>query len=168
MKRKLPVIVSGLIVILVLVLGSIVWQKSQIKEPEPAGAREAGTKTRKVDLSSQPDWVQNLQVIVTKGKSKNGLENFTFKVTGIPLNTAKTLAYTAYFDTSNRGTQGASSTEPIDLVGATEFSKTIDLGTCSATCSAFQGVKSIDLELSFGSVADKEFFWSKSLEISNN
>lgn len=162
MKKTLPVIIIGLVALLLLALGVVVWQKSQGTPAAETGPKKA----KKVDLATQPKWVQDLVVTVTKGQGSR-LPTLTFKISGIPADMVTGLNYTAYFETSNRGTQGSQNTkDTVDIRGKTDYSHTFDLGTCSSgTCLAYQGVKSIDLELEFIGKNDEEYSWSKTLEL---
>lgn len=149
---------------LVLVLGAIVWQKSQVTTPASSFAPEAGVK--KVDLSSGPEWVQNLAVVAKKGYSANGLENVTISLKGLPKGMVATVSYVMQYQTTNRGTQGALSTKALDIDGATTFKKTVDLGACSAkSCVRHDGVTSVDLELDFTATSGQTASWSKNLDL---
>lgn len=166
MKKSLPVIV--LVVIIALVVGGIYLVKSQFETPvpPPAPAEESAMVAKKVDLSTQPEWVQKLVVTVKKGISANGLNNFTFTISGMPKGMVKSLTYVASYDTSNKGSQGVLATKPLEVGGATSFIKTIDLGTCSTkSCVRHDGVKSVDLELDFTTTSGDRPMWSKNLTL---
>lgn len=139
MKKGLPII----ILLLIGVVGFLVWQKSQVKV-EPI---KQETTIKKIDLSTQPEWVQKLKVSARKGTSANSLANFTLTVEGLA--GVESLTYVVQYQTSNKGAQGALSMTPIKVSGPT-FTKTIDLGTCSTkSCVRHDGVTSIDVELDF-------------------
>jgi hypothetical protein len=142
MKKALPLV----LVILVVVAGFLVWQKSQVKiEPKPE-VTETGIK--KIDLSTQPEWVQKLTVTAKKGSSANGLANFTLSVSGITPSVAS-LTYIAQYQTSNKGTQGALGMTPTKVVNGS-VTKVIDLGTCSTkSCVRHDGVTAVEIELDF-------------------
>lgn len=163
--KKLPIIVGGILLVLALVLGVIVYQKSQVKvsstkkEPEQSAVR-------KIDLSTQPEWVQKLQANATKGRSANGLQNATIKITGIPKDLIDSVNYVIQYQTSNKGSQGALSTKPIEIDGGTEFNKTIDFGTCSTkSCVIHEGVTSIEIELDFTGILGDSFLWSQTVDL---
>lgn len=163
--KNLPKIVLGLGGVLVLVLVFMVWQKSQVKpveNPVPAPVAEV----KKVDLSTQPDWVQKLEVTAKKGQSANSLENVTVTVKGLPKGMVDSVNYVIQYQTSNKGAQGALSSKPVDVSGATTFTKTIDLGTCSTkSCVRHDGVTTVDLELDFLTSDGSSPVWSKTLDL---
>ena len=143
MKKGLPII----IVLLIAVAGFLFWQKSQVApiEPKPE-VTETGIK--KIDLSTQPKWVQDLKVSGKKGRSGNGLDNFTLTVTGID-SAITSLTYVVEYQTTNKGTQGALAMSPQE-VSKGSFTKAIDLGTCSTkSCVRHEGVTSVQVELDF-------------------
>ena len=160
MKKILPIIIG----ILVLVAGFIVWQKSQVATKDTR-SKIQDASVKKVDLSTQPDWVQKLQVSAKKGVSGNGLENFTLTVTGIPTGMVSTVSYVVQYQTTNKGTQGALSSTPITVNG-TSFTRTIDLGTCSTkSCVRHEGVTSVDIELDFVTSDGSKATWEKTLDL---
>ncbi|MEK7127410.1 MAG: hypothetical protein AAB838_01650 [Patescibacteria group bacterium] len=162
MDKKLTGIVASFIVILIVIVGVIIWQKSQVKTVVPV---KQETAIKKVDLATQPEWVQKLDVTVTRGTSANGLKNVTFKVAGLPKDLVTAVDYVVQYQTTNKGSQGALSTKPIDVTGKTEFSKTIDFGTCSTKiCSSHDGVTAIDLELDL-TAPTGSFTWTKTLNL---
>lgn len=168
MNKKLPLIVVGVVVALVVILGAVVWQKSSVRSTansnSPTPTPAVGIK--KVDLASQPEWVQKLTVTAKKGVSANGLNNVTVKASGMPAGLVQTLGYVLQYETTNKGTQGALSTTPLTINGATEFTKTIDLGTCSTkSCVRHEGVASVDLELDFTTSSGDQFAWSGTLNL---
>ncbi len=166
MKRKLPVIISGLIVVLALIAGFLIWQKSQVKPQEPAIPQSASPAIKKVDLASQPEWVQKLSVTAKKGQSPNGLANFTVTVSGMPADLVQAVNYVVQYQTSNKGAQGALSSVPIAVNGATTFTKTIDLGTCSTkSCVRHDGVTSIDVELDFTTSSGESPTWTGTIPL---
>jgi Flp pilus assembly protein CpaB len=121
---------------------------------------------KKVDLSTQPDWVKKLVVTASGGRSANSLRNVTIKADGFPTGEVNSIEYVIQYETTNRGAQGALSSKPIIVNGATSFSKTIDLGTCSTkTCVTHDGVTNVDVELDFNSASGDQFTWSGTLPI---
>lgn len=138
---------GGLIILLLLgVFGFIFWQKSQAAQVPVTPTAVLEQTIKKVDLSTQPVWVQNLKVSAKKGHSANGLDNFTLTVTGAQ---APSLTYVLQYQTSNKGTQGALAMSPIALTNGS-LTKIIDLGTCSTkSCVRHDGVTSVDVELDF-------------------
>ncbi len=121
---------------------------------------------KKVDLSTQPDWVKNLVVTAKRGRSANGLKNVTIKAETFPVGLVSSIEYIVQYQTTNRGAQGALSTKPVTVSGASLFSKTIDLGTCSTkTCVNHDGVVNVDIELNFNSSSGDQFSWSGTLPI---
>ncbi|MBI3558786.1 hypothetical protein HY085_00145 [Candidatus Gottesmanbacteria bacterium] len=143
--------IIGVVLVLVGISGWLVYQKSQVKP------------LVKVDLSTQPNWVQKLEVTARKGQSANGLENVTVLVKGLV--NVESINYVLQYQTSNKGAQGALSSKPIEVTGTT-FSKTIDLGTCSTkSCVRHEGVTSIDLELDFTTSDGSKSSWSKTLDL---
>lgn len=165
MKKKLPIIVLG--VVALLLVGGYFLVKSQFDTPAPPSAAPvdtAPTLAKKIDLSTQPPWVQKLNVTAKPGKSPNGLDNFTIDIEGMPTGMVKSFTYVASYDTTNKGSQGVLATKPIVIDGATSYIKTIDLGTCSTkSCVKHEGVKSVDLELDFTTTAGDLPMWSKTL-----
>lgn len=144
--------IIGIILVLIAISGWLVYQKSQVK---PVVLR--------VDLSTQPEWVQKLGVTARKGQSANGLENVTILVKGLV--DVETVNYVLQYQTSNKGAQGALSSKPIAVTGTT-FTKTIDLGTCSTkSCVRHEGVTSIDLELDFTASNGSKPTWSKTFNL---
>lgn len=162
--KNLDKIVVGVVLLLVAVAGFLVWQKSQVK-PVLAPTQSA-TEIKKIDLSTQPEWVQKLDVSTKKGVSANGLENVTVTVKGIPKGLVDSVSYVIQYQTTNRGAQGALSSKPVDVSGATTFTKTIDLGTCSTkSCVRHEGVTAVDLELDFTTSSGDKPTWSKTLDL---
>lgn len=165
MKSKLPITVVGLVGFLVLVVGFLIWQKSQLKLPEK-GTPASEVTVKKVDLASQPQWVQKLDVSAKKGVSANGLENVTVTVKNIPQGLVDSVSYVIQYQTTNKGAQGALSSTPVMVSGATTFTKTIDLGTCSTkSCVRHEGVTAVDLELDFITTAGDKPTWSGTLQL---
>lgn len=161
--KSLNKLIAPIIVLLVLVVGLLVWQKSQIPPVKPVD-NSPSVEVKKIDLSTQPEWVQKLEVVATKGRSANSLENVTVTVKGIPRGMVESVNYVIQYQTSNKGAQGALSSKPIMVSGATTFSKTIDLGTCSTrSCVRHDGVASVDLELDFLASSGDKFTWTGSL-----
>jgi hypothetical protein len=163
--KGLPLVGVG-VFILAAVLGVIVWQKSQVR-PQVAPPKESGSEfeIKQVDLSTQPEWVQKLQVTAKRGVSPNGLDNVTVSVKGID-KSVESLTYVLQYDTVNRGSQGALSTSPLMLNGKVDWIKSIDLGTCSTkSCVRHDGVKSVDIELNFTSSDDSTSTWTGSLSL---
>ncbi|MCL4397607.1 hypothetical protein M1403_01115 [Patescibacteria group bacterium] len=145
MKNKLPVLI---VLLLVVVGGFLVWQKSQAKPAIVPKPEVTETGIKKVDLSTQPEWVQKLVVTAKKGRSANGLDNFTLTAKGIDP-TVKTLTYVVQYETSNKGTQGALVMKPQEVTNGT-YTQVIDLGTCSTkSCVRNDGVTSVEIELDF-------------------
>lgn len=165
MKKSLPIVI---IVVLVLLAGGVWYVKSQFDTPvtPPTPSVQNATLAKKIDLSTQPEWVQKLVVTAKTGKSSNGLNNFTINISGMPKGMVKSLTYVASYDTSNKGSQGVLATKPLLIDGATSYIKTIDLGTCSTkSCVRHDGVKSVDLELDFTTTAGDLPMWSKTLAL---
>lgn len=159
-------IVGILAVILVLAIGVIIWQKSQVKPLPPTPVPTPAVEVKKIDLTTQPEWVQKLEVTAKKGYSANSLENVTVTVKNIPKGMVDSANYVIQYQTTNKGAQGALSSKPVDISGATTFSKTIDLGTCSTkSCVRHEGVTSVDLELDFIASDDSTPVWSKTLDL---
>ena len=152
-------------VVLVGVAGLLIWQKSQTK-PLVVSTTLQESMVKKVDLSTQPEWVQKLEVTVKKGVSANSLQNITITVKGLPKDKVNSVNYVIQYQTSNKGAQGALSSKPINVSGATTFTKTIDLGTCSTkSCVRHDGVTSVDLELDFAVSDGSTPVWSKTLDL---
>lgn len=150
--------------LLVGIGGYLIYQKSQVAPVAAPSQQEAMVK--KIDLSTQPEWVQKLDVTAKKGKSANGLENVMVTVKGIPAGMVASVNYVMQYQTTNKGTQGALSSKPVDVSGATTFTKTIDLGTCSTkSCVRHDGVTSIDLELDFTTTSGDQPMWEKTLSL---
>lgn len=146
MKKVSPLVL--LVLVLVAVGGVLVWQKSQVKPAIEPKAEVTETNIKKIDLSTQPLWVQKLVVTAKKGVSGNGLSNFTLSVSGIDPGVAS-LTYIAQYQTTNKGTQGALGMTPSKVTGGS-FTKAIDLGTCSTkSCVRHEGVTSVEIELDF-------------------
>lgn len=154
--------VIGVVFFLLVAFGGFfVWQKSQIKT---SGTSEQESMIKKVDMTTQPDWVQKLKVLVKKGTSSNGLSNVTFYIDGMPKDLVSLLSYVVQYQTSNKGVQGALSTTPLKINGVTSFSKTVDLGTCSTkSCVRHDGVTAIELELDFTTSSGDSPIWSNTI-----
>ncbi len=139
---------GGIVVLLLVgILGFMFWQKSQMKAPVPV----VEPTIKKVDLSTQPAWVQKLNVSAVSGRNpKNGLKTYTVTVQGLPKDSISTLSYVIQFMTTNKGSQGDFSSKPIELNGVSEYKHTGDFGTCSTkSCIVWEGVKQLDVELDF-------------------
>jgi hypothetical protein len=156
MKNKSALLVGGVVVVVCVVVSFIIFNKPQ-EIPQVEEKKE--TLIKEVDMAAQPEWVQNLQVTTKRGISANGLKNVTFVVKGMPEGVVENLNYIVQYQTSNKGSQGAMSTKPIEIGGKTEYAKTVDFGTCSTkTCVHFDGVTEIELELDFVTASDKFSF----------
>ena len=157
--------IIGVVILLLLGVGGyLIYQKSQVKPVESPAQQEAMVK--KIDLSTQPEWVQKLDVTAVKGRSANGLENVTVTAKGIPAGMVTSVNYVMQYQTTNKGTQGALSSKPVAVSGATTFTKTIDLGTCSTkSCVRHEGVTSVDLELDFTTTSGDTPIWEKALDL---
>lgn len=154
----LPII----LLLLALVGGFLLYQRSKSSAPVLTTTE---TTIKKIDLASQPKWVQDLQVTAVKGKSANGLDNVTVTAKGFPTGLVTGVTYVMQYQTTNKGTQGALSTKPTPVTGTT-WTKTIDLGTCSTkSCVRHDGVTSIDLELDFTTTSGDTPTWEKTLEL---
>jgi hypothetical protein len=162
--------IISVIVICVLVLAGYLFfrffvSKNPSQSPVTSQAPQAPT-IKKVDLSTQPDWVKKLVVTATGGRSANSLRNVTIKADGFPAGEVNSVEYVIQYETTNRGAQGALSSKPTMVNGATSFTKTIDLGTCSTkTCVTHDGVTNVDVELDFNSSSGDQFSWSGTLPI---
>ena len=165
MKGKSSSIVALTVLVLLLGIGFIIWQKSQVQVPAKP-TTTAKREIKKIDLTTQPDWIQKLSVTVVPGRSANGLNNFTFKIANLPAAKVLTLSYVAQYDTTKYGSQGSLSFTPIDVSGKSEYSKTIDLGTCSTkSCVRHDGVTAVDLELTFTTNSDQDGLWTGNLPL---
>lgn len=165
MGKNGPVVFVGLALLLLASGGFLVWQKSQANTPAETEST-GGTGIRKIDLSTQPEWVQKLVVSARKGTSANGLENVTFTVNGMPKGLVESFTYVLSYQTTNKGTQGALSTKPVEINGAETASKTVDLGTCSTkSCVRHEGVTAVELELDFSDSNGGSPAWSGLLEL---
>jgi len=162
-KKTLPVF-FGVVVLLVVGIGLIIFQKSQVKAPVTKPAANGDEITiKKVDMASQPEWVQKLVVKVTGGTNpKNGLKTITITADGMPEGLVRSYNYVAQFETANLGTKGGLSFTPLEINGAKLLTKTFDLGSCSTkSCVRYDGVKEINLELDFTTTSGDQFTWSK-------
>ncbi len=165
MNKKFTYAVIALVLLLITVLGVIIFQKSTAKPPTPP-AQATAPKIEKVDLAQQPEWVQKLTVTAKSGRSANGLKNVTFGASGMPAGLVESVEYVVQYETTNKGTQGALSTKPVEVAGKTEFSKTVDLGTCSTkSCVTHEGVTAVELQLDFNTKDGDKFSWSGSLPL---
>lgn len=151
MNKNLPIIIGSSVVILLIIGGFIFWQKSQNQTPvsKPEYVQQESS-IQMVDLKTQPKWVQDLKVTAKRGRSPNGLENFTLTMTGLDPS-AEGITYTIEYQTTDKGIQGTFSSKPVPTDGKSELSlKTIDLGTCSTkSCVRHNGVKSLTIQLDF-------------------
>ena len=147
--NKQLMIIGGVLGVLVLVAALMIWQKSQAAPIAPVAEVPAvETSIKQVDLKTQQEWIQKLVVTGKKGRSGNGLDNFTLSVSGIP-STVETLTYVTQYQTSNKGVQGALGMTPQKVTNG-KFTKVIDLGTCSTkSCVRHDGVTSVEVELDF-------------------
>lgn len=161
--KNAPALIA-IAVIVAIVVGVFVYLNKPVEAPK-VEEKKAESMIKKVDLSTQPEWVQKLTVTATKGTSANGLKNVTVKVSGMPKDLVTSVNYIVQYETANKGSQGALSTKPIDVTGKTEFSKTIDFGTCSTkSCVTHDGVTAIELELDFTATTG-DFTWTKTLDL---
>lgn len=136
-------IIGGVVLFLALVVGGYFLLQPKTQTEQPASVESS---IKKVDLATQPEWVQKLKVTGKKGRSANGLDNVTLSVTGIE---APSLTYVLEYQTANKGTQGALAMSP-QSVSDGKFTKTIDFGTCSTkSCVRHDGVTSVLVELDF-------------------
>lgn len=168
MNKKLPAIIIGIVIILLAVLGFIFWQKSTIKTPTP---NTNVLTTKKVDMKSQPEWVQKLELTAVKGprKGTRGLDNVVFTLSGMPSGMVSTLLYTMpyYYKTAQGEGSGGFQTEtPVKVDGAETFTRTFDFGTCSTnTCVRHDGVTAIDVQIDFRTQDGDTPIWSGTVEV---
>lgn len=164
MKKNLVVII-----VLLVIAGAVGLFLINKPAQKPAENKvEAVSAIKKVDLSTQPEWVQKLVVTAKKGVSANGLPNVTVKVSGFPDGVVSSLDYVLQYETTNKGTQGALSTTKNDMTGKKDFTKVIDLGTCSTkSCVRHEGVTSVELELDFitTSTSGDQPIWTGTLQL---
>lgn len=166
MKNLNKLVIGSIVVVLVVIVGFLIWQKSQVKPAEKTPEQAPVTEVKKIDLSTQPEWVQKLDVTAKKGTSSNSLENVTVTVKGMPKDLVQGVTYVIQYQTTNKGSQGALASKPVDVLGATTFTKTIDLGTCSTkSCVRHEGVTSVDLELDFTLSDSSTPVWSGTLDL---
>lgn len=164
-NNRLPFFAVALVILLLVVLGVVIWKKS-VTSVSNSGASTPVHTVKKIDLASQPLWVQKLVVTAASGRSANGLKNVTLKVTGLPSAQVDSVTYTFQYETSNKGTQGTYSSKPLEVAGAENFSKTFDLGTCSTkSCVTHDGVKAIDVELDFNTSSGDQPVWTGTVQI---
>lgn len=154
MNKSLLLAIAGIIGMLLVIGGIKVWYQggnvssSVVKENKVENSSSFEETIKQIDLKTQPEWVQNLKVTGKKGRSPNGLENFTLSVSGIP-SSVESLTYVVQYQTANKGMQGALGMTPQRVING-QFTKTIDFGTCSAkSCVYHEGVTSVDIELNF-------------------
>lgn len=164
MDKKFIIGGVSVVLVLLLILGFVIWQKSQLSVTPKAPVTESQIK--KIDMASQPEWVQKLEVTTKSGVSPNTLKNVTFTVKGIPAGLVSTLDYIVQYQTANKGSQGAMSTKPIEIDGKTEYSKLVEFGSCSTkSCVHFDGVTVIELELDFTTTSSEKFSFVKTLTL---
>ncbi len=150
MNKKLPIII-GAVILAVVVIGLVAFlQKPQPAKPAEPEYQQQESSIQMVDLKTQPKWVQDLKVTAERGKSANGLENFTLTLNGLDPKVSG-ITYTIEYQTLDKGIQGTFSSKPVDPEGETEYSlKTMDLGTCSTkSCVKHTGVKELTMQLDF-------------------
>lgn len=159
------------IVLLSSILGIVIVQKSLLNKSVPtkvASVRQA----RIVDLKSQPEWVQKLEVKAVKGlrKGVRGLDNVTIIVQGMPQGLVSSLTYTMsypYQGSQSEATGGFFTDTPVKIEGKTDFRKTFDFGTCSTkSCVRHDGVTKMEIEIDFVTNDDEEPVWSNTVEVS--
>lgn len=164
-KAIIFVIIACVLVLVGYLFVRFFLSKNSPTTPSSVTTTETPT-VKKVDLSTQPEWVRNLIVTAVSGRSSNSLKNVTLKTEGMPSGMVSSVEYVIQYETTNRGAQGALSSKPISVNGATTFSKTIDLGTCSTkSCVTHDGVTNIDAELNFNSTTGEQFSWSGTISI---
>lgn len=150
MNKKLPIII-GAAILLVLVVGFMVWKNSQTPPPAPKPEyQQQESSIQMVDLKTQPKWVQDLEVSAKRGKSANGLENFTLTMAGLdPSVTA--VKYSIEYQTTDKGIQGTFSQTPVKTEGKQDLTlRTMDFGTCSTkSCVKHTGATELVIQLDF-------------------
>lgn len=169
MKQNFLIVVLACGFIIITILGYFVWGKfSQpaVINKEPVTKKTPLFEVKKIDLSTQPEWVQKLIVKVTKGTGQRGLASVTLNVSGMPKGLVASASYVIQYQTSNYGAQGALLSKPLDINGSEKFSKTIELGTCSTkSCVYHEGVTSIDVELDFTTTSGEQNIWTGTVQL---
>ena len=166
MTKKLPVIIVGVVILLIISLGFIFWQRTTIKTPSTTPQT-----IKKVDMKSQPEWVQKLKLTAVKGvrKGTRGLDNVTFSISGMPSGMVSTLVYIIpyYYKTpQGEGSGGFQTETPVKVDGAETFTRTFDFGTCSTkTCVRHDGVTEMDVEIDFTTTNGDTPIWSGTVEV---
>lgn len=160
MKKGLTI----LVLVLALVGGFFVWQKMQAPQTvQPVQKQEPMIK--KIDLTTQPEWVQKLVVTAKKGTAANGLSNITIKAVGLPKEVSA-VSYVFSYETAKNGTQGHFSNTPLETKGQDSFTKTIELGTCSTkSCVRHEGVTAVEIELDFTTSSDDSPIWTGTISL---
>lgn len=170
MNKKLPIIAVCIIVLLLVVLGAVIIQKSWTKTGDPK-APLTTRMAKKIDMASQPEWVQKLQVSAVKGvrRGSRGLDNVKVTVEGIPQGMVDSLTYTmsySYETKLGEGSGGFFTDTPVEVKGTESFTRTFDFGTCSTkSCVRHDGVKSMEIEIDFVTSAGDEPIWSGTVEV---
>lgn len=169
-NKNLPVIVVGTVAVLLLILGIIFWQKSQVKSNGQTVSQDNSHSVKKVDMASQPKWVQDLSVSAVKGihKGTRGLDNVVVTINNIPEGMVDSLTYTMSY--SYQGGQGGSggffTDTPVKLTTPTSFARTFDFGTCSTnSCVRHDGVSSLDVEIDFTTTKGDQPVWSGTVPV---
>ncbi len=170
-NKKITVVVLSIILLLAVILGVIIWQKSSVQSPARVTSPSQNPPVKKVDMASQPQWVQDLTVTAVKGirQGERGLDNVEINITGIPPATVDSLTYTIAYNYSNANGQGSGgffTDTPVAVNGATSFSRTFDFGTCSTkSCVRHDGVSTMDIEFDFTTKNGDAPIWSKTVEL---
>lgn len=168
MDKKLPIIIGTVVVIIALVVLGFFWKNSQNTSATPTPKPEyvqQESSIEMVDLKTQPQWVQDLKVSAKRGKSPNGLENFTLSIAGLDKGVTG-ITYTIEYQTTDKGIQGTFSSKPVETLGKTEvILKTIDLGTCSTkSCVRHNGVKELIARFDF-ETKDSSAVWTGTIPL---
>lgn len=171
MPKAVKIGVSIFVFALVASLALIVWQKSQVQAPAPKSTTNNALTVKKVDLSSQPEWVRKLEVSAVKGvgRGERGLDNVKVIINNIPSGMVSSLTYTiayTYKTKDGDASGGFFSSTPVSLDGATTFTRTFDFGTCSTkSCVRHTGVTAMDIEFDFTTSSGDQPIWSKTVEL---
>lgn len=107
-----------------------------------------GTKTPEGDVEPTPEVVYQevdgsvqATLVANQGKTK-----VTLSVTGLASRFSQ-IEYELSYETTNNGTQGAFSNDPIDISAQDEFEREVELGSCSTggKCTYDKGVNNFKL-----------------------
>lgn len=153
MKNKTGLIIAGVIVVLLLITGFVVYKAVFSGSPAPAQTTEDLTP------AEIPPADASIQVNLTKSTATANAVVISVKGMGSKMST---VAYELTYESKGLIKGVNSGSKPLDVAGKESLEREIYLGTCSRNvCTPDSGVSKVTLNLVFTDTEGKQSQFSK-------